>query len=329
MKLSIIVPCYNVERYLERCLLSLVHQDLDATQYEVIVVDDGATDGSGAIADRFAAQYPQLKVIRQKNQGVSGARNNGLMNSSGKYVFFVDSDDFIAENSLGYLLEIAEQHDLDTLAFNFKPVPEDAVLEPLTKDDESPVSVMSGAEFISTTNPPAMAWWYMVKRSILEREQLQFPVGHMLEDAAFTPAVFLCSERMARIDTVCYYYVQRGSSIMHSIDHDHCIKLLSDYCYAYGSMDAMIEKYKGKMDASALSRLRSRRNSYIYFAAARALRLGVLSDLYRMLKAEGMLPVGALDQRDFPGMKWKVMKVLINCPALMRALGSIYKLIKR
>ena len=96
--LSVVVPCYNVEGYLSRCLSSLVHQDIDGSAYEVIAVDDGSTDSTGEICDRYAKEYPQVKVVHQANRGVGAARNAGLDLARGKYLLFVDADDFMVEN---------------------------------------------------------------------------------------------------------------------------------------------------------------------------------------------------------------------------------------
>ncbi|MDY6022735.1 MAG: glycosyltransferase family 2 protein, partial [Sodaliphilus sp.] len=96
-KLTVVVPCYNVEDYLCRCLDSLVHQDIPESDYEVIAVDDGSTDSTGEICDRYAKDYPQVKVMHQTNRGLGAARNAGLDLARGKYLLFVDADDFMVE----------------------------------------------------------------------------------------------------------------------------------------------------------------------------------------------------------------------------------------
>ena len=98
-KLAVVVPCYNVEDYLCRCLDSLVHQDIPESDYEVIAVDDGSTDSTGEICDRYAKEYSQVKVMHQTNAGVSVARNNGMSMAQGQYLYFVDGDDFVVRLS--------------------------------------------------------------------------------------------------------------------------------------------------------------------------------------------------------------------------------------
>ena len=129
ISISIIIPVYNVERYLPVCLESIVQQSMD--DYEVILVDDGSTDSSGPICNEYADRHPQFRVIHQQNQGISAARNAGVVESKGKYLLFLDSDDFLVPNSLSKLLELANKNDLDVLGFNLIYVAEDC--------NESPV----------------------------------------------------------------------------------------------------------------------------------------------------------------------------------------------
>ena len=98
MKISLIIPVYNVEQYLEKCLLSCLDQDLPQSDYEIIVVNDGSPDGSLAIAERIAATATNITVVSQENGGLSAARNTGLEIAKGKYVWFIDSDDTIKKN---------------------------------------------------------------------------------------------------------------------------------------------------------------------------------------------------------------------------------------
>ena len=122
MRLSIIVPVYNVEKYLAKCLVSLLNQDIASTAYEIIVINDGSTDGSYAIAQKYAEFNTNLILLKQENKGLSATRNRGVNEAKGKYIYFVDSDDFIAPNILKTLLNTLEENDLEILAFNLLKV---------------------------------------------------------------------------------------------------------------------------------------------------------------------------------------------------------------
>ena len=124
-KLSIIVPVYNVENWLSRCASSLINQDLDKSEYEIIFVNDGSTDDSFEIAKKYSESYDNIILISQENKGLSAARNAGINKANGKYIWFVDSDDWIEPNIAGQLLKEAEDCGLDVLCFGLNIAFED------------------------------------------------------------------------------------------------------------------------------------------------------------------------------------------------------------
>ena len=115
MLLSIVVPTYNVEKYIANCLDSLLDQDLSADIYEILVINDGSTDNSPKIATKYSESHDNVIVVNQENGGLSEARNKGIALAKGKYIYFIDSDDYIAKNTLGLIMETLETHDLDLL----------------------------------------------------------------------------------------------------------------------------------------------------------------------------------------------------------------------
>ena len=122
IRLSIIVPVFRVEQYLDTCVMSLLHQDLSAEEYEIILVDDGSDDACPQKCDDYAAQHKQIHVIHQPNKGLSGARNTGIKAARGKYICFVDSDDYIEPDCFGSLINKAENDSLDILQFGLQIV---------------------------------------------------------------------------------------------------------------------------------------------------------------------------------------------------------------
>ena len=122
VSLSIVVPVYKVERYLPKCVESLLLQDLSHEEYEIILVDDGSPDRCGEICDEYAARYSYIKVVHRKNGSLSAARNSGIEKAQGKYVQFVDSDDFLEPNVLKSLVNKMELDQLDVLRFNYQNV---------------------------------------------------------------------------------------------------------------------------------------------------------------------------------------------------------------
>ena len=233
MKLSIIVPVYNVEAFLSKCVDSLLAQDLPADEYEVIIVDDGSTDGSGALADALAAEHGNIRVIHQRNRGLSGARNAGIPVASGDYVMFVDSDDFLCPNVLGTLVGLMESKELDILRFNYQNVNMDgAVFEPnkyvkpfVDYSDE----VCDGETFLNERLGYACyAWQFLVNASILRQEGNGFKEGIYFEDVEWTPRSLLQARRVASTDTLVYNYLFRTGSIARNADHEKKRKAIRD-----------------------------------------------------------------------------------------------------
>lgn len=134
IKVSIIIPVYNVEKYLEECLLSAINQDYE--NKEVIVIDDGSTDSSSIIIEKFKIEYPIIKSVRTKNQGQSSARNLGLKMATGDYVLFLDSDDWFDKNTISVCIQTIINYNLDIILFSAHVFFDGQVAENKTKLDE-------------------------------------------------------------------------------------------------------------------------------------------------------------------------------------------------
>ena len=233
MKLSIIVPVYNVEAFLNKCVDSLLDQDLSREDYEIVLVDDGSTDSSGALCDTLAAEHGNIRVIHQRNRGLSGARNAGIPVASGDYVLFVDADDFLCPNVLGTLVGLMESKELDILRFNYQNVNmEGAVFEPnkYVKPfvDYSDV-VCDGETFLNERLGYACyAWQFLVKASILRQEGNGFKEGIYFEDVEWTPRILLQARRVASTDTLVYNYLFRTGSIARNKDAEKKCKAIRD-----------------------------------------------------------------------------------------------------
>ena len=223
MKLSIIVPIYNVAPYLRKCVDSLFTQDISG--YEIILVDDGSTDNSGAIADELVdafrlsplASRLEMRVIHQSNSGLSEARNTGTREAKGQYILFVDSDDYLQPNTLGSLLEQAEHDQLDVLRFRYQNVKESGeafVPHEGMKTDYNDYSSnpTDGLNFLNDRlGIQCYAWQFIVKTEIVRQEL--FTPGIYFEDTDWTPRMLLRTNRVASTDLVVYNYLWREGSI--------------------------------------------------------------------------------------------------------------------
>lgn len=204
MKLSIIIPVFNVEKYLEKCLKSCLNQDILSTDYEIIVVNDGSSDSSLVIADRIASNVTNIKVISQANKGLSAARNIGLENAKGRYVWFVDSDDWIENNCLVSLFPLMDG--VDFIAISSKKIWNDHHECSYVKE------VYTGKELLQKSLYQPVPF-YIIKRDFLITNKLRFKEGIFHEDMEFTPRMVYFANKIHTTRDCIYNYLQREKSI--------------------------------------------------------------------------------------------------------------------
>ena len=210
-KLSFILPCYNVERYIADCLDSIYAQELSEDEYEVICVNDFSTDGTREVIVHYASQHPNLTLIDHKeNLTAGGARNTGIKMAQGEYIWFVDPDDLIKPEKVTELYEVAHEGRLDILTFNYDVVYENLVFMTsvrLFNDCE----VMNGQDFTLTYFPNQFSklciiWRCLFRTSFLKENKLSFPQMRKAQDVVFLWKAILMALRMQSLDELGYVY---------------------------------------------------------------------------------------------------------------------------
>lgn len=222
MKLSIIVPIYNVAPYLRKCVDSLLAQDI--SDYEIILVDDGSPDECPQICDEYAATHSRIHVIHQENAGLSAARNSGIAIAQGEYIWFVDSDDYVALNILGVLMDQIERDNLDVLRFRYQNVRESgepfAPYKDMTNYNDYSAILTDGLTFLTDRmGTQCYAWQFIVCASLCKAEL--FTPGIYFEDTDWTPRMLRRAERVASTELVVYNYLWREGSITLSQNDIH------------------------------------------------------------------------------------------------------------
>ena len=213
--LSVIVPVFRVEKYLDTCVMSLLHQDLNADEYEIILVDDGSDDSCPQKCDEYAAQYKQIVVIHQPNKGQSTARNAGIKAAKGEYVCFVDSDDYVEPNTYSSLVCQAQKEQIDTLAFRLQLV-FDKKQQPIETFTGNIQSACTGEEFINNSlSVHCFPVIYLIRRNLLIENNLFFKEGIFYEDVEWLPRFLYSAKRVMTSDKIVYNYVQRANSTTH------------------------------------------------------------------------------------------------------------------
>ena len=211
---SIIVPIFNVEKYLEKCIQSLIKQTY--TNLEIILVDDGSTDSSSKICDFYSQYDSRIVVLHKNNGGLSDARNEGLSKVTGKYVMFVDGDDYLELSAVEKLIDIFNVNkDLDLIYFEFNLVYEK---KNLTIKNNSNISMnkFSFLEYPEILCKSVSAWNKIYRNDFLKKNHFSFPLNRYCEDLYTIPCVYPIAQKIYYLDSALYNYVQRPGSIIRS-----------------------------------------------------------------------------------------------------------------
>ena len=201
--ISVIVPCFNAERYLGTCLESLAAQKLP--EIEMIFIDDGSTDGTGAILDRFRQAEPRAKVFHKKNGGLSDTRNFGIKKSTGEIIAFVDSDDYVKGTFVFKMLEEMDKIGADIAVCGYNNI-------------APRKETLSGAEatsrlLVRQDNVDILAWNKLYKKELFTDNGIEFPKWQNHEDLLTTYKVMSKAKKVVFVDESLYNYVERGGSI--------------------------------------------------------------------------------------------------------------------
>lgn len=279
---SVIVPAYNVEKYLTECLDSIIGQTY--RNIEVIIVDDGSEDGTWSIIEAYMASDQRVKGIRQANKGVGAARNNGISQATGEWLLFVDSDDFIEVDTLSRLLQ--ETDPVEVLCFNaiaFYDFDDRQGYEEVAYNDydiKDHLKVYDGVSFYQKYYSYAQPCLKLYRSDFIKGNHLSFPEGIIGEDIEFWLKVCIKASRIAYMDLTAYHRRYRPGSVMTSVDGDH----LEDRILGFrGIMEVL-----GNVESGAVRRQMRRLLFDYLFNLWRQLILLADSRLIHMFQSEGL-----------------------------------------
>lgn len=225
--ISMILPAYNVEKYIENCIESCERQDIPKNNYEIIVVNDGSTDGTLCVVESLVTKYSNIRIVNQPNQGVSVARNNGFKEAQGKYIWFIDPDDEISSNCLSSLISIMENQNIEALVV--APCIPYITEFPSFDETKNYVSdIHSGVDFLlDKTNLAVAPWCFIFLNSFWRDGKFSFKPGIRYEDSELIPYVTSKVTRLAKLTQFsCYNYIQHDASFMHSkVTRNHILSI--------------------------------------------------------------------------------------------------------
>ncbi|MGM9795777.1 MAG: glycosyltransferase [Candidatus Aphodosoma sp.] len=303
-KISIIVPVYKVEKYLRRCVDSILAQTF--TDWECILVDDGSPDESGAICDEYAQKDARIQVIHKENGGVSSARNVALDRMTGKWLIFVDSDDCLYPNALQKWFEVAEQNNLDLIQCHFNREYKEGQVE----NDET--EVLSAVKYADSERYLTCVWGTLFKVSIVKEKALRFDEKVSLgEDQIYLLNYMQYCKRIQLIGDVLYFYRNNEQSAVNNPKPE----------YEMASVRAFKELKRNnpiaskRCDAMLLS-------WFVFLILSSKTPASVIKDLYKDVNLAYLsLRAKAIDK-----MAYYLMKV--NIPFTVHILRTIYSIKK-
>ena len=235
IKLSIIIPIYNVEKYIEKCLLSCINQDIPSSDYEIIVINDGSKDNSLAIVNEIAIQYNNIIIDSQENKGQSTTRNKGLSLAKGEYIWFVDSDDWIAENCLSEIITILYKNNLEALLLSWaKATNNDRTRHAFRAELEG--KIFTGKDLLKMNQWEHGNPFTIYKKDFLLKNNLSFINGILHEDTEFTPRAYYLLKKISIWDAIVYYYRYNPESTTQTINPKRAFDLITianslyDFC---------------------------------------------------------------------------------------------------
>lgn len=266
-KISIIIPVFNVEKYLNECIDSVIKQTLD--EIEIIVVNDGSTDASIKIIEEYRDKLNNVKIIDKKNEGVSIARNIGIDNSTGEYLMFLDSDDYLEPDMCEIMYNIAKENNADVAECSIRKFNEILGEESfISHDMKNDIDVISNEEAIDMYlkyQIRGYVWNKIFKRDFVIENKIKFPIGVWYEDMIVTLKACIWTNKLVLINKPLYNYRERENSASRKITE----KNINDYvgeiyrCINYCNENIDIEKHKDCLEAFFIMNFLNGINWYI------------------------------------------------------------------
>ncbi len=238
MKFSLIVPVYNVEQYLDKCLSSIFSNEFK--DFEVIIINDGTKDNSEKIIKKYLKKYKNITYIKQENKGLSSARNEGVKRANGEYLLFIDSDDYIEKDMLSTIVKYLDDNP-DILRYQLREIYNNKVVD----CNENGFGTMTGVDAFSKITRYKyieVSQLYIYKASFFKKNKFVFKEGIYHEDFALIPIIISKAKTVKSISYIGYNYLQREGSIMNDNNNNKIIKKMNDSIIAYEDAIKKLEK---------------------------------------------------------------------------------------
>lgn len=320
-RLSIIIPLYNLEDYIGRCVLSIITQSIDTASYELIVVNDGSTDKSESIVNGLQRNYPFIKLIDKENRGLSSARNRGLDIASGEYILFIDADDWISENTLPELLKAINTHSEDIILFGTTEVYPNGKTKAISFHLPESNKSFLVEEYIYHHTILSAAWQGLFKRSLFTDHNIRMPEGFLAEDDDLVVRLFSVAETMYCLPIEVYNYYQRPQSISNSSDQHHNEKLIKDRVFILKQLTNYTQSFTGRRKIGLNRKLNFLALDIIRLLIRKSQTKETIDTTLTQLSDLGYFP---LNKKAY-SMKYSVFRILLNKPSSICFFASLKK----
>ncbi|MBU2951161.1 glycosyltransferase [Tamlana agarivorans] len=239
--ISIIIPMYNVEKYLNKCVASVYEQNFKPGTFEIIMVNDESPDNSLEVANKLALKHDAIKIISQKNKGLGGARNTGIENAIGRFLVFLDADDWLIPNTVNDIIEIATKNNLDVLEFGAHRVSEDhAIISSSSKSSHG--KIYNGVDYYNKIKYAGSACNKLYSNQFLKVNNLRFLEKIYGEDFEFNTRIFYCAKKVMAVKNICAAFLNSSNSITRNKDRSMKDKYLNDFITILSSIKSFQTK---------------------------------------------------------------------------------------
>lgn len=342
MKLSIIIPAYNVASYIKDCLESVLDQGINNNEYEVIIVDDGSTDNTIAMINLVSHRILNFKLIASKeNLGNGSARNLGLECAQGKYIYFLDADDYLAQGSLSTILNLADQYHLEMTFFKAINITDSFHTHSSTTDANSynteAIKVVDGITFIGENSYRDEVWNYLINHQFLKESQIRYYDEKMFgQDIFITSKLLTIAKKVCLLDYDVYRYRQTENSIVKNKNIKHLI------FFIYSIDTALIKCYdlrlllidSGINNSTALLRLKVKQERLVTIILMKFIQTNLPFDFIvkklNTYKKMGIYPMNSIfELKDFDFSAQRKMIPIFNNIFLLRTFTFVYRSYKK
>lgn len=242
-KFSLIIPAYNVEKYIKKCLDSVLNQTYN--NYEIIIINDGSTDNTSKILESYKSNK-KIKIINQENKGLSSARNMGVSNAKGDYILFIDSDDFIEKELLETLNKTIKDEDL--IRFQIRTLDEtNKIIKEYKEETFNNLNGIEAFNKLSKYNLVELAVCYAYKKETFLKNNYRFEEKTYHEDFGLIPYIIISSKKVTSINYIGYNYLQRKNSIMNNTEYEKEIKKSNDVLKHYKNLIKWSQNIEGDL----------------------------------------------------------------------------------